>query len=95
MKELKICRSYKDKFTVAVAFPDYGAFAYDGLFPTKHKYYRIDTEEELTRELSKEEVLFADEVEAIYYIGEDVTEKYLELIQGESYRLKDCWRVTT
>jgi len=95
MKELKLCRSYKDKFTVIVAFEDYGAFPYDGIFPSKYKSYRIDTEEELIRELSKEETLFVDEVEAIYYAGEDVTEKYLEFIQGEGYRLMDCWRATT
>jgi hypothetical protein len=33
MKELKICRRCKNKFTVVIGFEDYGGFAYDGLFP--------------------------------------------------------------
>ena len=92
MKELKVCRNYKDKFTVAISFPDYGAFAYDGLFPDIHEYYKIDTEEELLNELNKEESLFAEEVDYIYYAGEDVTEKYLHWVDGIGYQLLDCWR---
>lgn len=77
MKELKICRRCKNKFTVVISFEDYGGFAYEGLFPVIYKYYRFDSEEELLNELNKEDMIFVEEVENIYYGGEDVTDKYL------------------
>lgn len=98
MKELKVCRRQEGKFTVAASYPDYGAFAHDGLFPDIKYTLRIDTEEELIRELNRElhddayTELFASDIDYIYYGNEDVTEKYLEFINGEGYRLLECWR---
>lgn len=77
MEELKLHRNYKDKFTVTTAFEDYGAFAYEGVFPTIRMYFRVDTEEELLTELKKEDGLIASEVASIFYAGENVTKKYL------------------
>jgi hypothetical protein len=93
MKELKICRNYKDKFTVVMSFEDYNAFPYDGLFPTDYQYYRVDTEAELINELNKEDELLAEAVESIYYDDKDVTEKYLYWVDAIGYQLLDCWRV--
>ena len=93
MKELKICRTYKDKFTVVISMEDYDAFPYDGLFPTVYQYYKVDTEEELIRELNKEEELLDECIEAIYYNGEDVTDKYLAFsTELGCNKLLDCWR---
>jgi hypothetical protein len=94
MTELKICRNYTDKFTVVLSFEDYNAFPYDGLFPTVYQYYRVNTEEELISEFNKEEELLDEAVEAIYYNGEEVTEKYLQRTPGVGYKLLDCWRTT-
>lgn len=92
MRELKIGRRQANKFTVTVSFNDYNAFPYDGTFPIIYSHYRIDTEEELIAELNKEEMLFAQEVDTIYFGTEDVTEKYLTFIQGQGYTLLAHWK---
>lgn len=93
MKELKICRHYENKFTVAVSFGDFDAFPYDGTFPDVHRYYIFDTESEMIEEFKKADLVFTEEVDAIYYGREEVTYKYL--VQAEAYRksykLLDCW----
>lgn len=93
MKELKVCRRYKDKFTVVICFEDYNAFPHDGTFPDIYQYYRVDTEAELIRELNKEEELLAECIETIYYNGEDVTDKYLVFSDELGYnQILDCWK---
>ena len=92
MKQLKICRRYEGKFTVAVSFPDYGAFAYEGLFPDVHCYYIFDTEAEMLEAFKKAEEVFVEEVDAIYYGKEETTEKYLEPADV-GYKLLECWSI--
>jgi hypothetical protein len=43
--------------------------------------------------LNKEEILFAQEVETIYFGTEDVTEKYLTFVQGHGYELLNGWKL--
>jgi hypothetical protein len=78
MKELKICRREKDRFTVVVTTPNYEAIPHYGVFPDVHYYYRVDTEDELLALLNEEEELFSDEIEIIYYGNVDVTDKYIK-----------------
>ena len=94
MKELKVCRRQEGKYTVALSFPDYGAFAYDGTFPYIKYALRFDSEDELLSALNDDscEVLCISDIDCIYYGKEDVTEKYLYFIQGHGYELLDCWR---
>ena len=89
MKELKIHRCKENAFTVKMVFIDYGAFPFDGTFPDKVHYYRVDTVDELLLQLNKEEVLFAPDIMSIYYGNLDVTSRYLEAVDGEEYRLQD------
>lgn len=89
--ELKNNRRQEGKFTVIVVYEDYGGFAEDGLFPDVYEYYRVDTEEELVDELNKEDELFPCMIETIYYGFEDVTDKYLEFVNGEGNELLDRW----
>lgn len=93
MRELRIGRRQDNKFTVTVSFEDYNAIPYYGTFPDIRCHYRIDTEEELIAELNKEEMLFAQEVETIYFGTEDVTEKYLTFVQGHGYELLNGWKL--
>lgn len=90
MKQLKRCRHYENKFTVATAFEDFSAFPYEGVFPYVHVYYVFDTESEMLEELKKADIIFTCEVDAIYYNKEDITTKYLEPA-NVGYKLLDCW----
>lgn len=92
MKELRIHRNYKDKFTVTLAMPNFSAFPYDGIFCDDYQYYRVDTEEELINELNKEDTLLDESIETIYFNGKEVTEKYLRFVQGTGYKLLARWK---
>ena len=91
-KTLKIRRLSEGKFTVAVTFEDYSAFPYDGTFPDIHQYYVFDTEAEMIDEIKKADWIFTEEIDAIYYGKEVVTEKYLEPAKV-GYKLLECWSV--
>ena len=91
MRELEICRRATNKFTVVLRMDDYDAFPYDGLFPTIYQYYRIDSEEELIKELNKELEILAEAIETIYFGTLDVTEKYLEYDDDIGYKLLPCY----
>jgi hypothetical protein len=89
MKRLKIKRGYKDKFTVVLSYPNLGSFPHDGAFPTTHEYYRVDSEAELIEALSKEATFLVEDIEGIYYAGNDVSNNYLDFDEGGAfYRCK-------
>ena len=89
MKELKVHRCKENAFTVKVTSIDYGAFPFEGTFPDEVHYYRVDTEDELILQLNKEGVLYAPDVVSIYYGKLDVTNRYLEAVEGEESRLQN------
>ena len=78
MKELKICRREKDRFTVVVTEPDFSAFPHYGFFPDIYHYYRVDSEYELIALMNRGEELHPDGIETIYYGNLDVTDKYIQ-----------------
>ena len=94
MKELKLHRNYKDKFTVTMSFDDYDAFPHEGFFPTVYQYFKVDSEEELISELLKEDDLLDECIESIYYNHEDVTDRYLDTIpyRSRGNKLLECWK---
>ena len=76
MKQLKVCRRQKDRFTIVVTTPNYEATPHYGVLPDVYYYYRVNTEDELIALLKADE-LYSDEIETIYYGDLDVTDKYI------------------
>lgn len=93
MRELRRCRYQPNKFTVRISYLNPGVFNEDGLFSYVTKIYRLDTEEELitvfnnANNMKADNVIFADEVDCIYYGNQDVTDIYLDNAFGP-YQLR-------
>lgn len=93
MRELQRCRYQPNKFTVRISYLDSGVVDEEGLFSYVTKIYRLDTEEELitvfnnANNMKADNIIFAEEVDCIYYGKQDVTDTYLDNTFGP-YQLR-------